>query len=143
MGGNFSSGGIGGEEEIISGINVTPLVDVVLVLLIIFMITAPAIYQSAIKVQLPTAKSGEDSPKSAFQFTLTKENELMWDKEKITWETLQKNLAEKSKAGSLGEETALISADQSTSHGSVIKLMDILRSAGLVRFALNVDSQKK
>jgi biopolymer transport protein ExbD len=54
------AGGFQADDDVISGINITPLVDVVLVLLIIFMITAPVIYQSAIKVKLPQAKSGED-----------------------------------------------------------------------------------
>jgi biopolymer transport protein ExbD len=57
MAGAFDSG----DDELIAGINVTPLVDVVLVLLVIFLITAPVIYQSAIKVQLPKASSGEHS----------------------------------------------------------------------------------
>ena len=135
MAGGFNSSS---DDDLIAGINVTPLVDVVLVLLIIFMITAPAIYQSAIKVQLPKARSGQESGKSPVNFTITKEGELSWDKQKLTWEELGKRLA--ALGASAAEETAIISADQATPHGTVIKLMDSLRQAGMSRFALSVEA---
>lgn len=134
MAGGFGSSS---DEDLISGINVTPLVDVVLVLLIIFLITAPVLYQSAIKVQLPQAKSGEKSQKSPFNFTIGKEGNLSWENKSTSWEDLSSRL--KSMGDHLTEETAIISADQATPHGIVIKLMDILRQAGLTRFALNVE----
>jgi len=137
MAGSFG----GSDDDVISAINVTPLVDVVLVLLIIFMITAPVIYQSAIKVQLPKARTGEESQKSPLNFTVTKEGDLMWDKEKMDYETLGKRLSSMG-ADHLTNETAIISADEATPHGKVVKLMDALRQAGLVRFALNVDSRQ-
>ena len=126
------------DDDLVADINITPLVDVVLVLLVIFLMTAPVIYQSAIKVQLPQAKTGEASEKSPYEFTVTKEGDLLWDKQKVTWEVLGERL---SKLGaSAGEQTAIISADQATPHGVVIRLMDVLRQAGLIKFALNVDS---
>jgi biopolymer transport protein ExbD len=131
------AGGFSSEDSPISEINVTPLVDVVLVLLIIFLITAPVIYQSAIKVQLPSAKTGEEAEKSPLNFTLTKEGQLLWDKEPIDWATLAQRL--NAMGSKLNEQTAIVSADQDTSHGNVIRLMDALRQAGLMRFALNVD----
>jgi biopolymer transport protein ExbD len=129
------------DDELVSGINVTPLVDVVLVLLVIFMMTAPVIYQSTIKVQLPKAKSGEQQgEKNPLQFSLTKEGSLLWDQTQVTWEALEQRLAG---MGVLAEQTALISADEATPHGVVIKLMDALRKAGLTKFALNVDGSGK
>jgi len=135
MAGSFGSPS---DDEIISGINITPLVDVVLVLLIIFLITAPVLYQSSIQVQLPKAKSGDKSQKSPLNFTLSKEGTLHWDSQVIDWDTLTQRL--KTHEGHLSEETAMISADQATPHGTVIRLMDVLRQAGLTRFALNVDA---
>ena len=135
-GGSFGSS----DDDLISAINVTPLVDVVLVLLVIFLITAPVLYQSAIKVQLPKAKSGESTQKSPMTFTISKDGELSWDKQKIDWDELGKRLAQM--GAQAAEETAIISADQATPHGTVIKLMDTLRQAGLTRFALNVESAK-
>jgi biopolymer transport protein ExbD len=126
-------------DEVFAGINVTPLVDVTLVLLIIFMITAPVIYQSAIKVQLPKAATGEQAKKSPLNFTITKEGDLMWDKEKLDWNAFTARLAKLSPQ--LSDETAIISADESTPHGKVIRLMDALRQQGLTHFALNVESE--
>src|SRR3954463_5329180 len=90
------AGGFGGsDDDFISGINVTPLVDVVLVLLVIFLITAPVIYQSAIKVQLPKAQTGEEKgAPSAFQFTLGKDGAIAWNEQKMDWETLERKLGE-------------------------------------------------
>lgn len=128
-----------GEDDFISGINVTPLVDVVLVLLIVFMITAPVIYQSTIKVQLPKAKTGETTQKSPLNFSITKEGVVSWNNETVDWNTLETRL------NALGQqnpdETALISADEGTPHGTVIRLMDMLRTAGLTHFALNVEGR--
>lgn len=128
-----------GDEELISGINVTPLVDVVLVLLIIFMITAPVIYQSAIKVTLPKAKTGETTQKSPLNFSISKEGNVSWNDQPVDWKTLEDRL--KAMGQQNPEETALISADEGTPHGIVIRLMDTLRTAGLTHFALNVEGR--
>jgi biopolymer transport protein ExbD len=132
------AGGFQSDDDVISGINVTPLVDVVLVLLIIFLITAPVLYQSAIKVKLPSAKTGETAEKSPLEFTISKEGELSIGKEKVDWAQLGPRLA--TLGPNAGEQTAVISADEGTPHGIVVRLMDALRQAGITRFALNVES---
>lgn len=129
------------EDDVISGINVTPLVDVVLVLLIIFMITAPVIYQSAIKVQLPKAQSRQSADKSPLNFSITKEGQVSWNSELLDWKVLEDRL--KSLGPKSSEMTALISADEATPHGVVIRLMDALQLSGLTHFALNVESRGK
>jgi biopolymer transport protein ExbD len=134
------AGGFQADDDVISGINITPLVDVVLVLLIIFMITAPVIYQSAIKVKLPQAKSGEELEKSPLSFTINQAGDLSWGADKMDWDKLTPKLAQL--GPSAAEQTAVISADQATAHGTVIKLMDLLRQAGVTRFALNVETKK-
>jgi biopolymer transport protein ExbD len=128
------------DDDVISGINITPLVDVVLVLLIIFMITAPVIYQSAIKVKLPQAKSGEELEKSPLSFTINQAGDLSWGQDKVDWDSVSPKLAKL--GASAAEQTAVISADQATAHGTVIRLMDLLRQAGVTRFALNVETKK-
>lgn len=137
MAGGFSTAG---DDELISGINVTPLVDVILVLLIIFLITAPVIYQSAIKVQLPKAASGEQAQKSALAFTLSKDGQLAWNGEKLDWKTLSERLAQRKPTADSAQESATVGADEGTPHGLVVKLMDALRQAGIQRFALSVES---
>lgn len=127
------------DDELITGINVTPLVDVVLVLLVIFMITAPTIFQSAIKVNLPKAQSaGEAAGQTPLQFTVAKDGLVYWGAEKLSWEELDRRLRDKPPANL--DENVSISADESTPHGTVVKLMDVLRRNGLHRFALTVQS---
>jgi len=126
------------DDELVSSINITPLVDVVLVLLVIFLITAPVLYQSAIKVRLPTARTGEQLEKGPLNFMITKEGDVLWDKEKVDWETITKRLGLLKDQSS---ETAVISADQGTSHGTVIRLMDVLRQVGISKFAMSVEAQ--
>ena len=132
--------GSGSDEDVISAINVTPLVDVVLVLLIIFLITAPVLYQSAIRVQLPKAKTGEQAQKTPLTFTLSKDGNLSWNNEILTWNEFNKRLRNHPPSS---EEQVVISADEATAHGTVIRLMDSLREVGLTRFALNVESGRK
>ena len=86
------------------------------------------------------ARTGEEaSAKNPLNFTVNAEGKVFWNAEELSWE----KLGERLKAmPNVAEETAMISADQATPHGVVIKLMDALRSSGLVRFALNVEGTK-
>jgi biopolymer transport protein ExbD len=127
------------DEDVISSINITPLVDVVLVLLIIFLITAPVIYQSALKVQLPKAESGEEAQKTPLTFVISKEGELALDKEIIPWDGLDVRLKA---LGKLSDQTAVLSADNVTPHGQVIRLLDALRKAGCTKIAISVEGTK-
>lgn len=126
------------DDEVISGINVTPLVDVVLVLLIIFLITAPVIYQNAIKVQLPSAKSGEQSKPSRLQFIIKQNGDLYWKDQKILITDLSKLLQSEQISK---DESAYISADKATPHGNVVQLMDLLRDRGILKLSLTVESK--
>ncbi|HEX5035981.1 MAG TPA: biopolymer transporter ExbD [bacterium] len=127
------------DEDVISAINITPLVDVVLVLLVIFMITAPVLYQSAIKVKLPTASTGEhsDKDKQSFNFTVSAKGEVAWDNQAVDWETLAKRLSALDEVSK--QKTAFISADKDTPHGTVIRLMDTLRQAGVTHLGMSVE----
>lgn len=126
------------DDEVISQINVTPLVDVMLVLLVIFLITAPVLYQSAIKVDLPKAQSsGEQTSKNAIEFTISKSGDLYWGKDKVDWQTIEQKIESIPKSE---DQPVFISADQGTPHGTVIRLMDVLRKHNLNRFALTVES---
>jgi biopolymer transport protein TolR len=129
-----------GEEDIIAEINVTPLVDIVLVLLIIFMVTASFIVAPAIRVDLPRAANGEDNPSSALGFILTREGKLFVNGNAVKWEELPSLVQEKRAAG--GELQAVISADREVSHGLVIRLIDAVKGLGIVHFALNIEQSE-
>ena len=125
------------DDDFIAGINVTPLVDVVLVLLIIFLITAPVLYQTSIKVHLAQAATGESTSETALSLSLTKSGELSWNSEPINWQVLERKL--RALGDQVSEKTALISADRDTPHGNVVQLIDTLRKAGLTHLALTVE----
>lgn len=134
----MSGGASDNSDDEITGINVTPLVDVMLVLLIIFMVTATYIANQAIGVNLPKAATGEDPGAKNLAFVLDKEEHLFLNGAAITYEALPQLInEERSKKPDL---QALISADRETPHGAVIKLIDVIRKNGITEFAINVES---
>jgi len=137
--------GIQGDDDEITGINVTPLVDVMLVLLIIFMVTASYIVNQSIKVQLPKAETGEASEKvKSLTFTLDDASTLYLNGKEITFKTIPQAIAEeKAKEGASGSFQAVIAADQNTPHGAVVRLIDAVRKNGITDFAINVESEMK
>jgi biopolymer transport protein ExbD len=133
------SANFGGDDEgrMIVDINVTPLVDITLVLLIIFMVTASYIVSPAIKVDLPKAASGSDQTKTTLAITISKDGALYLNGDKSSdagvvafiGTELPKN----------ADLQAIIAADKSVSHGDVIHVIDLVKRSGVHRFALNVD----
>lgn len=132
------TGGTDNSDDEITGINVTPLVDVMLVLLIIFMVTATYIANQAIGVNLPKAATGEDPGSKNLAFVLDKEEHLFMNGKAITFEALPEAIGVE--RGAKPDLQALISADKETPHGAVIKLIDAIRKNGITEFAINVES---
>ena len=130
-------GGRRDDDEIFADINITPFVDIILVVLILFMVTATTIVQSTIPVDLPDAATGEASTEISLGLTLTQTGELLLDGILVDEETLRLRLNE---AKATGESVVcLIAADTSTPHGRVVWLLDLLRTEGIARFAIQVD----
>ena len=124
-------------EDLITEINVTPFVDVVLVLLILFMLAAPAVYQSAVSVQLPTLKVANKVKHVTLQFFVTATGETFLDKEKVTSSTLRGLIK---RALSLDPAAdAMISADRDVSHGKVMETIEAIKSSGINEVALGVE----
>jgi biopolymer transport protein ExbD len=134
------AGIIGGDDnEPITGINVTPLVDVTLVLLIIFMVTTPMIMKPSINVNLPKAGSSDQTAPAEFNVTITKEGQIFANGEAVSQDAL------KTKANDLvtkkPDVQAMISADRDTTHGVVINVIDIIKSAGVKKFAISIEKK--
>lgn len=127
----------GDQDEIIAEINITPFVDIILVVLIIFMVTATYIVRQSIKVTLPEAATGENTDTTSLGLMLDASGNLYLDGEAITAEALRAFIrAEKAKKPDV---ICLIAADAATPHGKVIGLIDLVKQEGVVKFAINIE----
>lgn len=132
------------EDEEITGINVTPLVDVMLVLLIVFMATTTYMVQQSIQVKLPEAESGKSvMMKKNLTFVVDRESHIFVNGRPVAFSDLKKYIDEERQKDQGKEKTlqALISADKNTPHGSVIKLIDEVQKNGIKEFAFHVESK--
>jgi biopolymer transport protein ExbD len=124
------------DDGMISAINVTPLVDVVLVLLIIFMVTARIIHSQGVPMELPKAASGE-AIQTVFSVELTVDGKTVVDSQPIANDDAVSGLAKAAKAKN-EDLRAVIRADQKVEHGRVIHVLDLLKRAGLSKIAFAV-----
>ena len=126
------------QDDGINEINITPFVDVVLVLLVIFMVTAPAMMKESLKVNLPkTLTSDVTSKADSIGIAITKDGQVLFNGNLISAENLQNELRTISLKAP--ETNFLISADTDTRHGEVVKMIDRLKKNNLNRFALQVE----
>lgn len=127
----------GSEDDAIVDINITPLVDIILVVLIIFMVTATYIVAPSIKVNLPDAATGEATDISSLGLQLTSDGKLHLDGEEISEADLRGILQEE--LATSDEVTCLIAADTDVPHGRVVWLIDVVKQEGISKFAINID----
>tara|TARA_R110002073_G_scaffold123819_5_gene267813 strand:+ start:103094 stop:103540 length:447 start_codon:yes stop_codon:yes gene_type:complete len=128
------------EGGTISEINVTPLVDVVLVLLVIFMVTAPMIAAQGILVDSPTAGTGA-AVQGSLRLSITDNGSLV-----ITTDDIEQTFAADNRLSATGllkkfqeehpDSKAIIAGDKDVSHGAVMEVIDMVRSVGIEKFAL-------
>jgi biopolymer transport protein ExbD len=121
----------------IVGINVTPMVDVVLVLLVIMMVSATYIVAQSLKVELPkTATSDEATPQIA-KVTLTRDKKTLFDEQEVSEAELVGKLRA---AHAQNADTSLVlSADTDVPHGSVVHVIDLAKLEGIAKFAIHVE----
>lgn len=127
-------------NENIVEINVVPLVDIVLVILIIFMVSAPVFMKSSINVNLPEASSGIESKQTNINVTINKNGSIDLNGELLGVLQLEDKVLLELKKGVSSH--AVISADKDVSHGTVIEVIDHLQHAGLKKFSINVEQNK-
>jgi len=126
------------DDDLITGINVTPLVDITLVLLVILMVTASFVASKAIPVELPKGATGEATP-TTLTISIDKDGQTFLDAKPISDATLQVEV--KSAHDADPETRAIIAADGRTSHSNVIHVIDLLRRENVTKFAINVDPE--
>lgn len=126
----------GGDDDIISAINVTPLVDITLVLLIIFMVTAKIIVSQSLPMDLPKAAQGQEV-QQIFGVDLHSSGDIYVDGKKIAGEEGLLPLAREAQTRN-PELRAVIRADTTVQHGRVIRALDLLKQAGVTKIAFGV-----
>src|SRR5258706_11740976 len=134
------AGQIEQDDEGINGINVTPLVDVTLVLLIIFMGTASYIVKETIEIELPRAAHGGETVQKTFALLVTKEGKTFLNGAPVDEPGL---IAAVQEAKSRGEDVqAIVGADKNATHGMVTHVLDVLKGAGVLKFAIQIEKQQ-
>jgi biopolymer transport protein ExbD len=131
------AGGATRRRGIVAEINVTPLVDIMLVLLIIFMLTAHLIAKQAIEVDLPKASQSTELPAVTLNITLDKEGVLYLDAAKISPDQLR--VAIKAAIAKDPKTQAVITGDKNVAHGRVVWVLDTIKSLGITSFAIQID----
>ena len=131
----------GDDEYEITGINVTPLVDIMLVLLIIFMVTATYIVKEAIKIELPRAAAPAETTARTLEIVVTKEGKTFLDGGELSEEALVRKL--RGLPGKREDVQAVVSADRGALHGTVVHVLDLLALEGITKFALQIERAPK
>jgi biopolymer transport protein ExbD len=131
------------EEDAITGINVTPLVDIVLVLLIIFMVTARFISEPSIGVSLPkssTSSAGDASDRNVF-LTIDEKHQIYLNQSLVAQDQLGSSIRELLQKRP--DLNLIVRADKNISHGEVISILDEVRSQGVTEFGIAVEGSSR
>jgi len=123
--------------DTISEINVVPLVDIILVVLIIFMVTAPAFVKPSVEVSLPEASSGDETTPSLLNVAVQADGTVTLNNEEVN-EDEAKNLS-RLEFERNPEVQAIIIADRDLSYGHIIRVLDWIKSSGVKNFAVTTD----
>jgi len=125
--------------KLMAEINITPFTDVVLVLLIIFMIATPFIYQSSMKVQLPKGSKSEENPRDII-ITINSRGDVFLEDAKLDLNTLKYKLSTMVKGKP--DTSVIINGDKEVKYNSVMEVMDILTQSGVKNPGLGIELMK-
>jgi biopolymer transport protein ExbD len=123
-----------GEDGIVTGINVTPMVDIMLVLLIVFMVTANFVSQAGLKINLPKTATVDAAATSSLTVVIDDKGDLFLKETKTDLENLKAALSYEAKANPNVRVT--LAADNKLTYQQVITVLDIIKQAGVTRVAL-------
>jgi biopolymer transport protein ExbD len=129
----------GSEDEPIAAINVVPLVDVILVVLIIFMVTAPLVLKPTIDINLPKAASGDVSAPTPLNIAITKDGAISLNGQTST---LADVTAYATKIAQEKPDTAaILQADKSVTLETLTSIIDVVKSAGIKKVAFSIEKK--
>lgn len=126
-----------GGDDVIADINIVPLVDIILVVLIIFMVTATQFSSKELPVDLPKASSGSSSSVVPLTAQVNISGQISVDGVEMTADLLRLEAEKRLLANP--ETQAVVSADQNATHASVVRALDAIKSAGIQRLAVSVE----
>ena len=126
-------------SKLMAEINITPFTDVVLVLLIIFMIATPFIYQSSMNIQLPKASKSEESSRDVL-ITVNAQGEVFLEDKRLDLDTLRYKVT--ARVRNKPDVYVIINGDKNVRYDSVIQVMDILARSGVKRPGLGIEMKK-
>jgi biopolymer transport protein ExbD len=131
------AGGAQQADEAITGINVTPLVDITLVLLIIFMVTTKIVLNQTVPLDLPKAATGTSDVQVVFSIILAVDGRAVVDGKTIANDDAILALARDAQAQH-PDLRVVIKADSAVTHGRVIHVLDLLKQAHVSKIAFGV-----
>ena len=131
------AGGAMRRRGMITDINVTPLVDIMLVLLIIFMLTAHLIARQALEIELPHASQSTAPPPTTLAIALKADGAIFLNDKPVTPDALR--AAIKDAVARDPKSQAIIAGDKRVSHGRVVWVLDTVKSLGVTSFAIQID----
>ncbi len=128
-----------GRSKLMAEINITPFTDVVLVLLIIFMIATPFIYQSSMNIQLPKASKSVESSRDVI-VSVNAQGEVYLEDKKLDLDTLRYKLT--AMVRNKPDISVIINGDKNVRYDSVIQVMDVLARSGVKNPGLGIEMKK-
>ena len=133
----MAGGAVQEADEAITGINVTPLVDITLVLLIIFMVTTKIVLNQTVPLDLPKAATGTSDVQVVFSIVMAADGRALVDGKAIANDDAILQLA-RDAAAQHSDLRAVIKADAAVTHGRVIHVLDLLKQAQVAKIAFGV-----
>ncbi|MGE5220494.1 MAG: ExbD/TolR family protein [Chloroflexota bacterium] len=134
---------LGGSDEnsdIVAEINITPLTDIFLVLLIIFMITSSAMIESGGKINLPKAVATQSESRGT-TVTLTPKREIFVNQKRVSEENFEKTLQDA--LSTSADKTVILRGDKDVLLGDTVKVMSIIKRAGASEIAIAAEAEIK
>ncbi len=140
MGAQLASGG---KRTGIVGINITPMVDIMLVLLVIMMVSATYIVSQSLKVELPKSASSDESVQSPATVQINKDGKYFFNQDTAPISEAQLIAKLKDAKAANDDLNLVISGDANAHHGDVVHVIDVAKREGVTKFAITIDQKEK
>lgn len=128
------------DSGLITAINITPFVDVVLVLLVIFIVTAPMLVKDILEIRLPKTSQGDGSITETLGIAVNKNGNILLNGQIVDEDQLRERAVQALATNS--QSQAIIAADVEVAYGKVVRVIDLLKQAGLNKFAVQIEKKE-